>query len=150
MTVEVTKHSKDVLKLDNGPETWDAGVTQTAPLTTCIAAILHVLQLLNCIHLPAQDSGQQGHPDIHAVFCLTEVSCPWVCVHLHTEEREELLFMWLQFFFFFEDSIILLITLFSKNAIRKMKASNNWTDLISLTLGIGCITTIFFLATVMI
>lgn len=35
MAFEVTKHSKDILKLDDGPQTWKAGVTQTVPLRSC-------------------------------------------------------------------------------------------------------------------
>lgn len=37
--------------------------------------------------LSAQYGGQQGHSDVHAVLCLTEICRPWVCVHLHTERN---------------------------------------------------------------
>lgn len=41
------------------------------------------------IDLSAQYGGQQGHSDVHAVLCLTEIRCPWVCVHLRTERKAQ-------------------------------------------------------------
>lgn len=39
------------------------------------------------VDLSAQYGGQQGHSDVHAVLCLTEIRRPRVCVHLGTERK---------------------------------------------------------------
>lgn len=44
---------------------------------------------MQCVYLSAQHSGQQGHSDVHAVLCLTEICRPRVCVYLHTERKTE-------------------------------------------------------------
>lgn len=47
-------------------------------LTICATNMQHV-------DLSAQYSSQQGHSDVHAVLCLAEICCSWVCVHLHAD-----------------------------------------------------------------
>ena len=37
--------------------------------------------------LSAQYGGQQGHADVHAIFCLAEICRPRVRVHLRTERK---------------------------------------------------------------
>lgn len=49
-------------------------------LTICATNMQHV-------DLSAQYSSQQGHSDVHAVLCLAEICCSWVCVHLHAERK---------------------------------------------------------------
>lgn len=40
---------------------------------------------IHFLHLSAQYGGQQGHSDVHAVFCLTEIRSSGVSVHFHAE-----------------------------------------------------------------
>lgn len=109
MKIEVTKtqqrHFKTWWRSTNVKRWWS---------TACAAAGGAAASQSQHTHLSPQNSGQQGHPDIHAVFCLTEVSCPWVCVNLHAGERKVMLYMWVHLF---EDIIILL----SERAISKRK-----------------------------
>lgn len=115
------------------------------------------------LDLFAQYGGQEGHSDVHAVLRLTEVRCPGVRIHLHTERRGEKKYIYKKQFKwhlcdFFKLKCSKYINLYFTSHFPKSKVKMfhlpPWllmicgSDLISLTLGIGCITTIFFLATV--
>lgn len=102
---------------------------------------------------PAQHSSQQCHPNIHPILRLAEISSPRIRVHLRTKNKKNKKWIKRDCKQNFVCSIVasnICLETPTENLILTWRFKLRIANLISLTLGRGCMTTIFLLAPVMI